>query len=117
MKPPSRAILVFGALVAVYLVFAVSYETGFRSGRVKGRTDACLAVDWHGSHAQTQDAIRRWLAKGGPREMTGRYSCVTVFPDRNCVQLKLEPGWVGGVPTYCYRANSQQLIEEHSDVE
>ncbi len=40
-----------------------------------------------------------------------------IFPDKNCIQLKLEPGNLGGEPIYCYRPNTLQLTEEYSDVE
>ncbi len=39
------------------------------------------------------------------------------FPNKNCIQLTLEPGSVGGEPIYCYRRNSLDLLEEYSDVQ
>lgn len=117
MNLPLRTIAIYSALVVAFLVSAFAYSRGYKAGVARGRADACSTVDWNGSKAQTNDAIRRWLRKAGAREMTGRYSCVMVFPNRNCIQFRLETGWVGGEPTYCYRANTMQLIEEDSDVE
>ena len=117
MKTPRLLILGFAAAVAVYLLAAFAFRQGYEAGEAHGRDDARVYVDWNGSRAQTKDAIRRWLRKSGPRAMEGTYPSLMVFPDKNCIQLKLEPGNLGGEPIYCYRPNTLQLMNEYSDVE
>ena len=75
-------------------------------------------VDWHGSRAQVDDAMRRWAPKAGEslEEIRMGWSPrIMAFPTKNCVQLW--PKGVGGTPIYCYRANSLELVEEYSDTE
>ncbi|WP_407826582.1 hypothetical protein [Sphingomonas sp.] len=106
------------ALIAVpALVALIFYEQGYRAGLSEARHKDRFQVNWNGSEAQTKDAIQRWLAKNHARELKETYPVVMSFPDRNCIQLKMELGGVGGEPIYCYRANSLQLVEEVSDVE
>ena len=105
------------ALVAVALLSVLTYRAGYDAGLAKGREDARVQVDWKGSRAQADDAIRRWIRKTNRREMEDRYPYVMNFPDRNCIELKFKRPAVGGVPIYCYRAGSLELVEEHSDVE
>jgi hypothetical protein len=104
--------VVVGATSALF-----SYHAGFNAGARETVRIERLQSNWNGSESQIKDAIRRWVTKTSPREMTGRFPYVLSFPDRNCIELKIEPGSVGGVPIYCYRANSLTLLEEHSDVE
>ena len=112
--PPARPfITAFGVVAVIGLVALFSYNQGY--GRA--RHDERLQLDWNGSKAQTNDAIRRWIQKTNSRGMKERYPFLMAFPDRNCIQLRLEVGGVGGEPVYCYRANTLQLIEEYSDVE
>ena len=106
------AIILVGGAAAT-----LSYNIGFKAGAKEAVRLERLQADWNGSEAQTKDAIKRWISKTSSKEMTGRYPYVMSFPDRNCIELKIEPGGVGGVPVYCYRPNSLTLLEEHSDVE
>ena len=61
--------------------------------------------------------MQRWLRKTGASSMEGRYPRVMFFPDKNCIQFMIAPPGVGGEPIYCYRVNTLQLTEEHSDVQ
>jgi hypothetical protein len=115
MKPVAIWIAVTVSVGGALAFF--SYNAGFRAGVTATIRLERLQSDWNGSKAQTKDAIRRWVSKTSPRAMTGRFPYVMSFPDRNCIELKIEPGSVGGVPVYCYRVNSLTLLEEHSDVE
>jgi hypothetical protein len=81
-------------------------------------------VDWNGSRAQADDAMRRWAPKGaggGTAEQRlkqvreGWSPRLMEFPTKNCIQL--EPDGVGGAPIYCYRSNTLDLLEEYSNVE
>lgn len=78
-------------------------------------------VDWNGSRAQAEDAMRRWAPKAELSLQEVRRGCtpnLMAFPTKNCIQLKLGPIYdVGGEPIYCYRANTLNLVEEYSDVE
>jgi hypothetical protein len=103
----------------------VGYAIGSSSNRHAERYAEMR--DWNGSRAQPEDAMRRWASKGigGRRtpeqmwaEVHKHYSPrLMAYPNKNCIQLVLEPGAVGGDPIYCYRANSLDLVEEYSDVE
>jgi hypothetical protein len=77
--------------------------------------------DWNGSHAQAEDAMRRWAPKAGlslQQVRQGYNARLMAFPTKNCIQLEIGPIYdVGGEPIYCYRANSLDLVEEYSDVE
>jgi hypothetical protein len=128
MKPPRLLIIVFCGVVAVYLLAAFAYRKGYDEGVAHERSTAGnTQVDWHGSRAQIEDAMRRWAPKGiggqrTPAQMLAEvhqhyWPRVMAFPTKNCIQLMLEPGAVGGEPIYCYRANSLDLVEEYSDVE
>lgn len=67
-----------------------------------------------------KDAIRRWAAKDAlsvEKAMRGRTIEMVSLKDRECVSFGLADFDVGGVPTYCYRRKSTQLIWEDSDVE
>jgi len=127
VKPPRLLIIVFCGVIAAYLLAAFSYRKGYDAGEAQERSTARTQVSWHGSQAQTEDAMRRWALKGigghrTPAQMLAEVHehfspTVMVFPTKNCIQLKIERGGVGGEPIYCYRADSLDLIEEHSDVE
>lgn len=118
MAASRRDFLACGAVLAATLVVVFAYRVGYDAGEARGREDARVSLDRNGSQAQATDAIQHWLRKAGPREMENRYPYVMRFPDRNCIELRFRrPTTLGGVPIYCYRANSLQLIEEHSDVE
>ncbi|WP_168371500.1 hypothetical protein [Sphingomonas sp. Leaf257] len=75
------------------------------------------------AHAQipiVKDAMRRWAAKDSisvEKAMGGRTIEMVSLPDRECVSFGLGNFDVGGVPTYCYRRGTRQLIWEESDVE
>jgi len=67
-----------------------------------------------------KDAMRRWAAKDAilvEKAMSGRTIEMVSLPDKECVSFGLNDFDVGGVPTYCYRPNSTELIWEDSDVE
>ena len=67
-----------------------------------------------------KDAMRRWAAKDAlsvEKAMQGRTIEMVSLEDRDCVSFGLGEFDVGGVPTYCYRRNSTQLVWEDSDVE
>ena len=127
MKPPRLLILTFCALIAVYLLTAFAYRKGYEAGEAQERSTARRQMDWHGSRAQSEDAMRRWAPKGvgghrTPAQMLEEvhrhyWPRVMAFPTKNCIQLMGEPGDVGGEPIYCYRANSLEVVEEYSDVE
>jgi hypothetical protein len=130
MRPPRVLILAFFGAVAVYLLAASAYRKGYDAGRDWGLKQMQRSagewlrrawqeeVDVNGSRAQTQDAVHRWIRKNAAHSgMRGRYPHVSSYGDKNCIQFRLAPGSVGGEPTYCYRANTLQLIEEHSDVQ
>ena len=75
-------------------------------------------IDWNGSKAQAEDAMRRWAPKADESlgmVRKGWSPSLMAFPTKNCIQLS--PNGVGGAPIYCYRANSLELVEEYSDVE
>jgi len=78
-------------------------------------------LDWNGSVQQGDDAMRRWAPKAGltfQQVRQGYTPKLMAFPTKNCIQLEPRPIYdVGGEPIYCYRANSLNLVEEHSDVE
>jgi len=127
MRPPRLLIIAFYGVVAVYLLAAFTYRKGYEAGEAQERSASRMQVDWHGSRAQTEDAMRRWAPKGigghrTPAQMLNEvhqhyFPRVMDFPNKNCIQLMVEPGSVGGEPIYCYRANSLELVEEYSDVE
>lgn len=127
MKPPRLLIIASCGIIAVYLLAAFTCRKEYEAGEAEERWETGIQMDWHGSRAQAEDAMRRWASKGigGHRtpaqmlaEMHQHYSPrVMSFPNKNCIQLMLEPGSVGGEPIYCYRANSLDLLEEYSDVE
>ena len=67
-----------------------------------------------------KDAIKRWAAKGGrsvEAAMNGRSIDIVFLPDKECVSFGLDTLDVGGIPTYCYRPSSTNLIWEQSNVE
>ena len=75
-------------------------------------------LDWKGSSAQAENAMRRWAPKAGEtyeRVKRGWSPRLMAFPTKNCIQLW--PKGPGGTPIYCYRANSLELLEEYSDTE
>jgi len=127
MRPPRLLIIAFCGVIAVYLLAALSYRKGYEAGETKERAATRIQVDWHGSRAQTEDAMRRWATKGiGARRTSAQmlaevhehyWPRVMAFPTKNCIQLMIERGDVGGEPIYCYRPNSLDLVEEYSDVE
>lgn len=109
------------------VVAVVSLAGGYGLGRHTALQEARQVkfIDWNGSHAQAEDAMRRWAPKGigghrTPAELSAivhqNYSpSLMAYPTKNCIQL--EPDGVGGAPIYCYRANTLDLLEEYSDVE
>ena len=112
----STALAAFSLPVLGVLALLV-YNAGLKAGAEEAVQLERLQTDWNGSKAQTADAVERWKSKTGSRAMEGRHPYLLSFPDHNCIKLELEPLSVGGEPIYCYRANSLQLLEEHSDVE
>ena len=79
-----------------------------------------------------RDAIRRWSLKAAMSEEDVRQNWTPramFIPTRNqgqgmlCIQLKLNPGNLGGSPVYCYeddffeRDEVIELVAEYSDVE
>ena len=105
----------------IFVVTAiVSLVAGYGLGRhssVEEERDVQF-IDWNGSHAQAEDAFRRWARKAHETPTSVRQGWsprLMAFPTKNCIEL--EPDGVGGAPIYCYRANSIDLLEEYSDVE
>lgn len=108
-------------------VAIVALVTGYAIGSspVERASRGPAMMDWNGSRAQAEDAMRRWAPKGigghrTPEEMLAlvhRYYSpqLMVFPSKNCIQL--HPDGAGGAPIYCYRPNSLDLLEEYSNVE
>ena len=114
-------------ILAVAGSLAVVFSTGYAVGASKGHSTAKIAAgDEVGSEQQINDAIYRWSVKAGepsdrirehwlPRSM--------FIPTRNqasgmtCVQLRLEPGAMGGEPVYCYENDTTALLAEYSNVE
>ncbi|MBB3875398.1 hypothetical protein [Sphingomonas aquatilis] len=112
MNRASRIIL---AALVIGGTFTVGYETGeWRTLERERRLP-----DWNGSIAQARDAAKRWATKvheTPSAAMSNRYARYISFPNKTCIQLRLKDG-VGGVPIYCYRADTLHLVEEYSDVE
>ena len=106
-------------IILIGLAIAGSFVIGYDTGERRGLEHERRLRDWNGSIAQAQDAAKRWAAKvheTPSMAMANRYARYMAFPQKNCIQLRLKSG-VGGVPIYCYRANTLQLVEEYSDVE
>ena len=117
-------------LAGVALI-AIGYWIGLASApptTVDNRQDREL----DDAKGQVQDAIRRWSLKSAMSEEEVRryWSPRTMFiPTRNqgqgmlCIQLRPEPGSVGGSPVYCYQDDffkpeeKMKLVAEYSDVE
>jgi hypothetical protein len=113
-------IKIASALLFAVVIIAAFFWLGYNRREKNALARERMVVDWNGSAKQTKDALARWAKKNGEslgKVMTGRYPRVLSFPDRNCIELELDWGWVGGEPIYCYRPNSLVLVEEHSDVE
>jgi hypothetical protein len=131
-------------LVAILLLLAaVCLGSGFYVGRASSpvsepipeaaprtKTEAEASSEIYSTYPHVQDAMQRWAAKLGlsvQRAMEGRSIQMMHFPERDCVQFKIELGAVGGVPIYCYRIETSgpsevpqpttKLVYEHSDVE
>jgi hypothetical protein len=126
-----------------FLVGAVCLGAGFYAGRASDplrepTSDAAAAAEpkteaeakhaIYSSYPNVQDAMGRWAAKEGlsvAKAMEGRTIEMMHFPDRECIQFNIELAAVGGVPIYCYRVDTSdlvprsttELIYEHSDVE
>jgi hypothetical protein len=111
----NRASKIILAALTILGTFVIGYETGeWRTLERERRLP-----DWNGSIAQAQDAARRWATKvheAPSAAMSNRYARYISFPDKTCIQLRLKGG-LGGVPIYCYRARTLDLVEEYSDVE
>lgn len=106
-------------IVLVDLAIAGSFVIGYGTGEWRGVEHERRLRDWNGSAAQAEDATKRWAAKVHETPfaaMSNRYPRYMAFPQKNCIQLRLKGG-VGGVPIYCYRSNTLNLVEEYSDVE
>ena len=102
------------------VVTGVALAAGYGMGSVSSVQDERERemVDWNGSKAQAEDAMRRWAPKAGEsleRVRQGWSPRLMAFPSKNCIEL--EPDGVGGAPIYCYRSNSLDLLEEYSNVE
>jgi hypothetical protein len=99
------------------VIACVGLATGYSLGHA-ARQPETQFLDWNGSHAQAEDAYRRWAKKADetPASVRRLWSPrLMAFPTKNCIELW--PDGVGGVPIYCYRANSLDLLEEYSDSE
>lgn len=108
---------------------------GFGLGRVidEGRVDesevsqpsrlerfAEATLSWDPDNRQALDAAKRWAQKSGETVediQMNRFPVGVSTGTRDCIQLMMDVQSVGGNPTYCYRSGTQELIEEHSDVE
>lgn len=111
----NRASKVILASLAIVGTFAIGIETGEWRALERERR----LPSWNGSIAQAQDAAQRWATKvheTPSMAMSNRYPRYISFPKKTCIQLRLKGG-VGGLPIYCYRGNTIQLLEEYSDVE
>ena len=89
---------------------------GLLSNAIEKRFSTTAALE---AYAQAQDAAKRWATKvheTPSTAMSNRYARYISFPNKTCIQLRLKDG-VGGVPIYCYRADTLHLVEEYSDVE
>lgn len=65
-------------------------------------------------------AINLWAEHARePRNevMKDRYAKAVYFKNEVCISLSLKLGAVGGVPVYCFRADSKKLIRKYDDVE
>jgi hypothetical protein len=112
MNRASKIILTALAIVGTFAI-------GFATGEWRALEQERRLPIWNGSIAQSQDAAKRWATKvheTPSSAMSNRYARYISFPKKTCVQLRLKDG-VGGVPIYCYRGNTTQLVEEYSDVE
>ena len=114
-------------------VSAVSAAAGFVAGYItpKDRTDEAVEASraspiedlfsWDDpANRPARDAARRWAEKTHQTvaEVRNGYVPVSVSTGtRDCVQLIFTDYSVGGQPSYCYRAGTLELVEEHSDVE
>jgi hypothetical protein len=86
MNGASKTILIALAVVGA---FVMGYDTGEQRALRRERS----LHDWNGSVMQARDAAKRWAIKN--REpvsvaMEHRYSRYMAFPDKNCIQLRLE---------------------------
>ena len=119
-------------IVSMTALSAVSFAIGYFVGRDTYVGPHRDPRSWNESvyvrYPNVQDAMRRWAEKDGisvERAMATRSIQMMHFPDRDCVQFQLSPGSVGGVPIYCYRSDTSdmvnrpttELIFEQSDVE
>jgi hypothetical protein len=126
---PSSRILFF-AIAALSLVAA--FGTGLLVGagnntRIEERSDnivpeklSKLYLRWDPENAQYQDAARRWAQKTDDTVGEVRQAYVPIgisVGAKDCVQLVFPDYSVGGQPTYCYRAGTIELVEEHTDEE
>ncbi|MCW6530696.1 hypothetical protein NED98_10595 [Sphingomonas sp. MMSM20] len=106
-------------ILLVGLAGVGTFDIGYETGQSRALESERRLHDWNGSIGQAQDAAKRWAAKvheTPSMAMSNRYARYIAFPDKNCIQLRLRDG-VGGVPIYCYRSNTLQLVEEYSEVE
>lgn len=81
---------------------------------------AKATLKWDRDDRQALDAAKRWAEKSGETVediQRNRFPVGVSTGTRDCVQLMLDVGSVGGNPAYCYRAGTLELVEEHSDVE
>lgn len=116
MTKIAKALMFLLAVAALIFAFATGYWIGGSKALVEDRR----FIDWNGSSSKIRDAIERWgrkTAVNSEQAMEGRYARVMFFPHKNCIELALEPGSVGGAPICCYQAGTLRLVEEYSNVE
>ena len=125
---PRNSVSILSVIAITAAVFAIGYFVGQDTYVGPKRDPRRWKESIYASYPNVQDAMRRWAAKDGisvDRAMATRSIEMMHFPDRDCVQFQLPIGSVGGVPIYCYRSDTSDLISrpttelifEHSDVE
>ncbi len=123
-----KPVLIFSVTAITAAIFAAGYFVGQDMYVGPRRDPRSWKESVYASDPNVQDAMQRWAAKDGisvDRAMATRSIEMMHFPDRDCVQFQIPTGSVGGVPIYCYRSDTSDLIGrpitklifEHSDVE
>lgn len=123
-----KSVTILGFVTIAAAAFGVGYFCGQDMYVGPKRDPRSWKESVYASYPNVQDAMRRWAAKDGisiDQAMATRSIEMMHFPDRDCVQFQLPIGSVGGVPIYCYRSDTSELISkpttelifEHSDVE
>lgn len=126
-RGPSWSLFIVASVASVAAGFGAGYvvrqnETKDIEVRAASPTQRFVEdfIRWDPNNRIAQDAARRWAEKTHQTvaEVRNEYVPVSVSTGtRDCVQLIFPDYSLGGTPTYCYRAGTLELVEEHSDVE